>query len=72
MDEISEKKARDYKKNQLIVASQLYYWMKTKPDNMELKALALCISEMDEYVSSLSTDLAAAKSILITKNKENE
>ena len=68
MTDLELKRSMDYKRDYLAVASQLYYWMKERPDNQTLKALALCISDMDTYTSSLSSELRAAKELLNTKN----
>ena len=64
MTKIEKKQMKDYAENFLIVASQIYYWRQAKPDNDELKAISLCVQEMNTYTQGLELSLQSAKELL--------
>ena len=64
MDTLDLRKKSDYTRDYLTVASQLYYWVKDKPDNMELKAMASCLTDMHQYTQSLELEVQTAKKVI--------
>ena len=57
MDKVQARKDKQYADDFMLCASLVYYWRKQKPDNEDLVALSLSLSDMNKYVSGLQNEL---------------
>lgn len=66
-------KAKGYSQDYLLVAGLIYHWRKLKPDNDELKAMALAIADIGAYVKGLEDDIRAySRLVEETENNKND
>ena len=63
-------KAKGYADDYLLVAGLIYHWRKLKPDNDELKAMALAIADIGAYVKSLEDDIRAYSRLVEETDKQ--
>lgn len=69
-DKIRAKQDHQYGQDYLLVAGLVYHWRKLRPENDELKAMALAMADINKYVSGLQADLRVLEDLLNEQGDE--